>query len=632
MSFTPGSASDPQVVARVLGLLRKWGWEAAEGSLREEISATTDPRARAELEVLTGWITAERGGHEEANTLFEAAEVHRELKAWAMVGRAFIAYRERLYDSAEQSLDFAAGCECDDHVLRATVEHLRGAIALMRGRGDDALNKLYSALDGLGLDHFGAGRVLDTLGMIHGSRNDFATAMLFYQRAEELKRHFDQGRPDDRAGLALTYGQIGRLYLDWHALDRAEEYFRRDLELCLRIRDRRGEAQMHNHLGQVYLLRGESQRHPRRDQIERAREYLAESVRLNQQGGWAVGEAYARKDHAAALVALGELAPAGEELDKADALFAERNFREGQAHVALVRGSLRAAQGRYAEGEELLRRAALWFDDGGELANAARAYLKLARLRKQGKLGLPRESLLAALDRAERSRRDALIADVERELAEVDEVELYRRLYSRARGRGIHDGIGAMERATAERATVLFLDLRESTAFVMGEDPAVVRLTLNQLFAALTEALERHKVVINQYLGDGFMALSREPEHARNAVAGALDALRAMEQFNRPRQVLKLRPLEARIGISTGDVVLGNIGTHQKIDFTAVGPTTNEAARLQGKAAPGHVCISQSTYKLVADRFEFDNPDGREVTLAGVGNVLVWDVKGRKSG
>ena len=78
--------------------------------------------------------------------------------------------------------------------------------------------------------------------------------------------------------------------------------------------------------------------------------------------------------------------------------------------------------------------------------------------------------------------------------------------------------------------------------------------------------------------------------------------------------------------------MLGNIGTHQKVDFTAVGPTTNQAARLQGKAKPGMVCISQSTHKVVEGRFELDDPAGREEELAGVGKVRVWDVKGRKLG
>jgi tetratricopeptide (TPR) repeat protein len=202
---------DPQVVERVLDLLRRWGWEAAGVRLQHEIQATTDPGQRAELEMLTGWVTAERGGHEEAEALFDAAGVRPELKAWALVGRAFVAYRGRRHDRAQQSLGLAARCGCEsDHVLRATLHHLHGVLAYAQGRADDALKRLYAALEALGLDHFGSGRILDSLGMVYGSLNDFATAVLFYQRAEESKRHASEAHSGlgDLAGLALTYGVL----------------------------------------------------------------------------------------------------------------------------------------------------------------------------------------------------------------------------------------------------------------------------------------------------------------------------------------------------------------------------------------------------------------------------------------
>src|SRR4051812_4468257 len=100
------------------------------------------------------------------------------------------------------------------------------------------------------------------------------------------------------------------------------------------------------------------------------------------------------------------------------------------------------------------------------------------------------------------------------------------------------------------------------------------------------------------------MALVRGEGHARRAVAGGLDLLAALEAFNRPRRLLDLPELQARIGVSTGEVVFGNIGTYRKIDFTAVGPTTNRAARLQGEAIPGAVCASQETYERIKDEFD----------------------------
>jgi adenylate cyclase len=89
--------------------------------------------------------------------------------------------------------------------------------------------------------------------------------------------------------------------------------------------------------------------------------------------------------------------------------------------------------------------------------------------------------------------------------------------------------------------------------------------------------------------------------------------------------------LKARTGICLDNAAFGDIGTYRKIDFTAVGPTTNKAARLQGECVVGTVCIWEETYWPVKDDFTFADDNGREVTLKGIGTVRVWDVTGLKS-
>src|SRR5262245_39335175 len=106
----PSSAPvcDPKVVERVLDLLRRWGWEAAESRIRDDIHAAPDPDTRSEREILAAWMTAERGGHAQAEELFAAAGARPELKAWALAGTAFVAFRTRNYDHALRTLDLAA--------------------------------------------------------------------------------------------------------------------------------------------------------------------------------------------------------------------------------------------------------------------------------------------------------------------------------------------------------------------------------------------------------------------------------------------------------------------------------------------------------------------------------------------
>jgi class 3 adenylate cyclase len=102
--------------------------------------------------------------------------------------------------------------------------------------------------------------------------------------------------------------------------------------------------------------------------------------------------------------------------------------------------------------------------------------------------------------------------------------------------------------------------------------------------------------------------------------------VQVFEEFNRPRKVLGLPRLRVRIGINTGDVLLGNVGTYQKMDFTAVGTTTNLAARLQSEAEPDLPCISRATYEQVQEHFVCNANNPRKVTLKGLGEQEVWDI------
>jgi hypothetical protein len=96
---------------------------------------------------------------------------------------------------------------------------------------------LGEALRLMGRDHFGAGRVLDTYGMLYASCDDCFAAEEFFRQAIVLKRGWD-----DQPGLAVSHGNHGRLCLDWGHLDRAEVELLADLEIARTVRDERGEA------------------------------------------------------------------------------------------------------------------------------------------------------------------------------------------------------------------------------------------------------------------------------------------------------------------------------------------------------------------------------------------------------
>ena len=158
------------------------------------------------------------------------------------------------------------------------------------------------------------------------------------------------------------------------------------------------------------------------------------------------------------------------------------------------------------------------------------------------------------------------------------------------------------------QVTVLFADIAGFTTLAEKLDPEVVHEIIDHCFELITAEVHRFEGTINQYTGDGVMALFGAPlaheDSPRRAVHAALGIQRAIQDFSRELQAQRGFGLQMRIGLNTGIVVVGKIGDDLRMDYTAVGDTTNLAARLQQMARPGGVFISEATYKLVSSFFE----------------------------
>ncbi len=159
-----------------------------------------------------------------------------------------------------------------------------------------------------------------------------------------------------------------------------------------------------------------------------------------------------------------------------------------------------------------------------------------------------------------------------------------------------------------KQVTVLFADTAGFTALARQLDPEVVHEVMDHCFGLITAEVHRFEGTINQYTGDGVMALFGAPiaheDSPRRAVHTALGMQRALQDFDHALQAQRGFSLQMRIGINTGLVVVGKIGDDLRMDYTAVGDTTNLAARLQQLAQPGTVIISEATHRLVAGYFE----------------------------
>ncbi|HLX61424.1 MAG TPA: adenylate/guanylate cyclase domain-containing protein [Planctomycetota bacterium] len=589
-----------------LELLRSWQWS--------DTLASCESRAGApDAELILGWNALENGDLRGARARLEIAAGDAHFAAWAHAGIAAAAMRMKEFEKAHKLLDALNSKELEkDPLLAALVSHTRGGAMYHEGADEKSLRELERALELCPPKHVLRGRILDSLGKYFASLSNFSAAREFF--SESLKR---KERAGDIMGLAFAHGSLGRLMLDWGYLKDAREHFLKDLEL-IRGKDNLGEATMYNFLGRIDLADG---------RLDDAAGWLDESAVRAAQAKATWIEGFARKDRALVHLARGELTQAEEQLDRAAKLI---EFAEGQAHVNRARALLRRAQGRFAESEELLRKALAHFEESGENPESAQTLLEEARtLRARGApAAVLRHAFERALDRAELCRRTRLVRDAEAEMRAADLQQFVLHAYRRVTGRNIDEDDVSMFEGSPQTVSVLFMDLKNSTEFVVCHDPRWVLMTLNQIFADLDAELRRHDACVNQYLGDGFMAYFRGEDHARRAVSAALAMTHVIESVNRPRKLLNLPPFRARLGIGSGEVVLGHVGTFRKFDFTAVGAATNLAARLQSEADPSSPCISRATYERVARLFTFKNANGRSVELKGFGEQRVWDVIG----
>ena len=169
--------------------------------------------------------------------------------------------------------------------------------------------------------------------------------------------------------------------------------------------------------------------------------------------------------------------------------------------------------------------------------------------------------------------------------------------------------------------TVLFADVANFTSMSEKLDPEEVHRLMDGCFKVLMEEIHRFEGTINQFTGDGIMALFGAPvaheDHGQRACHAALSIQRSMENYG--VQLRKEFGIEfkIRIGLNSGPVVVGSIGDDLRMDYTAVGDTTNLASRMEGLAGPGRIVASNHTHRLVQDFFEFRN----------LGNI---EVKGKK--
>jgi class 3 adenylate cyclase/predicted ATPase len=182
-----------------------------------------------------------------------------------------------------------------------------------------------------------------------------------------------------------------------------------------------------------------------------------------------------------------------------------------------------------------------------------------------------------------------------------------------------------------KQVTVLFADVKGSMDLAEQVDPEEWHRIMDRFFAILSEGVHRFEGTINQYTGDGIMALFGAPiaheDHARNACYAALHLRDELSRYADDLHRNAALDFSVRMGMNSGEVVVGKIGDDLRMDYTAQGHTVGLAARMEQLAEPGRIYLTEQTAKLVSGFFRLD--DLGPFDVKGVGApVRAYELEG----
>ncbi len=164
-------------------------------------------------------------------------------------------------------------------------------------------------------------------------------------------------------------------------------------------------------------------------------------------------------------------------------------------------------------------------------------------------------------------------------------------------------GDEGMRRLQSAEATVLFADLVGFTAFAENAPPEQVAESLDAFLDLSVEAIFRAGGTLDKFIGDCVMAFFGAPvaqaDHALRAVRAAVEIQEGLAVWNAGREAEGLPGFKARVALNSGPVVVGDIGSARRVDYTVLGNTVNVASRLEGATPPGEVVIGPETNRLL---------------------------------
>lgn len=177
-------------------------------------------------------------------------------------------------------------------------------------------------------------------------------------------------------------------------------------------------------------------------------------------------------------------------------------------------------------------------------------------------------------------------------------------------------------------ATILFTDIIDFTQLAEQSSPRETNIILNQYFSTMTDIIFSYDGTLDKYIGDGLMAVFGAPMERENDAERAILAAKEMERqlaVMMAKQEGHRKKFDIRIGINTGRVVAGNIGSPKRMDYTVIGDPVNIASRLESIARPNQILIGEETYRAVKDKFKIKKIGSKKVKGKRA-EIMVYEV------
>jgi adenylate cyclase len=181
----------------------------------------------------------------------------------------------------------------------------------------------------------------------------------------------------------------------------------------------------------------------------------------------------------------------------------------------------------------------------------------------------------------------------------------------------------------SQTITILFADIRGFTRISEHAPPEKIVSLLNRYFSAMTDIIFAHGGTLDKYLGDGLMALfgapTTTPEDASNALNAAVAMQRRILGINQELREEGLSEIGVGMGLHTGEVIVGYIGSERRSEYTAIGDTVNTSSRLESNARGGEILISDATAKAAHSRYKLQPRE--PITVKNREQpVVLWEV------